>query len=226
MYLPVLSRFQMKPLQWTTFLTASLACSWVCYSWYNGEIFAQCMKEFWCKSCIARANCCCPQRPDSTSPALSSTQNACVCSPGYSSQGTVSGTSPCALCQPGSVCPGSLGIVSVPVEVQVVLIPNFNATTQLMLVTVLQPPRQRPLRPGQRLLPVADNLVSLFVSILDSRATTLKPAIKSRSIMFPGNPGGASNPSARGMVFHHHHGSSGTPTRYIVCIYHVYSIFF
>jgi hypothetical protein len=129
-----------KP-QRASFLTASVACSWVCDSGYYGDLCSPCMAGFWCKSGIANR---CPT--DSSSPALSITQNACVCSPGYSSQGTASGTSPCALCQAGSVCPGS-GIVSV--EVQSAPIPNV--TTQLMLV--------------QQPLPVSENLVSLFISI-------------------------------------------------------------
>ena len=129
-----------KPLR-ASFLTASSACSWVCDAGYYGDTCAPCVAGFWCKSGIANR---CPT--DSTSPALSYSQNSCMCEPGYSSQGTVSGTSPCAVCPPGSVCPGA-GIVSV--EVQAAPIPNV--TTQLMLV--------------QQPLPVADNLVSLYVSI-------------------------------------------------------------
>ena len=129
-----------KP-QRASFLTSSASCTWVCDSGYYGDTCAPCVAGFWCKSGIANR---CPT--DSTSAALSYSQNACTCEPGYASQGTVSGTSPCAICQQGSVCPGA-GIISV--EVQSAPIPNV--TTQLMLV--------------QQPLPVSDNLVSLFMSI-------------------------------------------------------------
>ena len=129
-----------KPVR-AAFLTASSACTWVCDSGYYGDFCSSCVAGFWCKAGIANR---CPT--DSSSPALSYTQNACVCQPGYSSQGTFSGTSPCAMCQSGSVCPGA-GIISV--EVQAAPIPNV--TTQLMLV--------------QQPLPLSDNLVALFVSI-------------------------------------------------------------
>ena len=134
-----------KPLR-ASFLVASSSCTWVCDIGYYGNTCSPCMAGFWCKSGIANR---CPT--DSTSLELSYSQNACVCKPGYSSQGTVSGTSPCALCQAGSICPGTS---IAPVEIQAA--PIANATTQLMLV--------------QQPLPVSENLVSLFVNISASVA--------------------------------------------------------
>lgn len=149
-----------KP-QRASFLTASAACSWVCDPGYFGDTCAPCVEGFWCRAGAANR---CPT--DSTSPAVSYAQNACVCRAGYSSQGTVSGTSPCALCPPGSVCPGSS---IVPVEAQAAPIPNV--TTQLML--------------AQKPLPPAENLVSLIEAIPSSLValrSTLPPFMRSNPI--------------------------------------------
>ena len=129
-----------KP-QRASFLTASSACTWVCDSGYYGNTCAACVAGFWCISGIANK---CPTA--STSSAMSATQNACVCQPGYSSQGIIPGTSPCVLCQSGSVCPGT-GIVSA--EIQSTPIPNV--TSQIILV--------------QQPLPLSANLVSLFAGV-------------------------------------------------------------
>ena len=135
-----------KPLL-ASYLATSSSCIWVCDAGYYGSTCSPCVAGFWCKSSIANR---CPT--DSTSPALSYSQNACVCKPGYSSEGTVSGTSPCALCQAGSICPGA-SITPVVIQAE----PIVNATTQLMLV--------------EQTLSMSENLVSCFLNISAYRAS-------------------------------------------------------
>ena len=82
---------------------AATSCPWTCNAGYylDGNLCSQCAANSWC---IAGAQNTCPS--NTLSPALSSSQNQCLCAPGYFGNGSRAGTSPCPICTSGSYCPG------------------------------------------------------------------------------------------------------------------------
>jgi hypothetical protein len=66
-----------------------------------------CIANNWCSGNILNA---CPN--NAISPPLSTSQNQCLCKPGYYGNGSRIGTSPCQICIVGSYCPGGNNNVS------------------------------------------------------------------------------------------------------------------
>jgi sugar lactone lactonase YvrE len=78
-------------------------CQWVCdlgYYLSNGQCVV-CPTGSWCAANVQNT---CPTNADSV--VLATTQNQCLCKPGYAGDGSVSGTSPCPVCRAGFYCPG------------------------------------------------------------------------------------------------------------------------
>ena len=95
---------------------AASSCPWMCNAGYftNGSNYCTpCPFNSWC---IAGANNACPS--NTLSPGLSTSQNQCLCAPGYFGNGSRSGTSPCPICTSGAYCPGGNGdlIIACPVN--------------------------------------------------------------------------------------------------------------
>ena len=83
--------------------TTATNCQWACSPQYSlsGGACVSCPANNWCISNMQYA---CPT--NAVAPASSSSQNACMCAPGFYGNGTIIGTSQCIQCQAGSYCGG------------------------------------------------------------------------------------------------------------------------
>ena len=83
--------------------TTGANCPWVCDLGYylNGSACLGCPANSWCGANVRNQ---CPL--NTYSAAGSSSQNSCLCLPGYAGNGSLTGTSPCAVCTASSYCPG------------------------------------------------------------------------------------------------------------------------
>jgi hypothetical protein len=87
----------------------STDCPWSCNQGYylSGEQCLSCVNNSWCSGNILNF---CPT--NTISPALSTSQNQCLCKAGYYGNGSLNGTSPCQICIVGSYCPGGNNNIS------------------------------------------------------------------------------------------------------------------
>ena len=90
--------------------TTNATCPWVCDAGYHllDGLCRPCPADSWCSAGVRNT---CPLHTES--PALSSSQNACLCLAGYYGDGSKTGTSPCSLCLASSYCPGGNANASV-----------------------------------------------------------------------------------------------------------------
>ena len=85
-------------------------CPWVCNPSYysNTSQCLGCPAGSWCNANVKNT---CPT--NAYSAAMSLSQNACLCQPGYFGNGSISGTSPCPMCVAGNFCPGGNNNISI-----------------------------------------------------------------------------------------------------------------